>query len=113
MPEMFSARASLYEFATRRISLFSDFKAAVADEILKKVTSGTVLDVGTGPAHLPIKIADRNLSLEIVGLDVSRDMIKIARVNAHIRLLIFLVIFYCATTVVYSLRRYNALSKSE
>jgi ubiquinone/menaquinone biosynthesis C-methylase UbiE len=84
MPEMFrGSAASLYAFVTRRISLFSDFNAAVADEILKKVTSGTVLDIGTGLAHLPIKIADRNLSLEIVGLDVSRDMMKIARANVR------------------------------
>lgn len=84
MPEMFKGfAASLYAFATRRISLFSDFNAAVADEILKKVASGTVLDVGTGPGHLLIKIADRNLSLKVVGLDVSRDMIRIARASAR------------------------------
>lgn len=62
--------------------MFRDFNVAVAGDILKKVASGTVLDVGTGPGHLLIEIAIRNLSLEVVGMDVSRDMIKIARANA-------------------------------
>jgi ubiquinone/menaquinone biosynthesis C-methylase UbiE len=72
----------LYAFATNRISLFRDFDITIADEISKKVALGTVLDVGTGPGHLLVKIAIRNPSLEAVGLDVSRDMIRIARANA-------------------------------
>jgi methylase of polypeptide subunit release factors len=40
------------------------------------------LDAGTGPGHLPTGIAIKNPSLEVVGLAVSRDMIKIAHANA-------------------------------
>lgn len=63
--------------------MFRDFNVAVADDILKKVASGTVLDVGTGPGHLLTNIATRDTSLEVVGIDVSRDMVKIARANAR------------------------------
>jgi ubiquinone/menaquinone biosynthesis C-methylase UbiE len=84
MPEAFKGFAArLYAFATSRISLFRDFNVAVADDILKKVASGTVVDVGTGPGHLLTKIAISNPSLEVVGIDVSRDMVKIARANAR------------------------------
>jgi ubiquinone/menaquinone biosynthesis C-methylase UbiE len=44
--------------------------------------SGAVLDVGTGPGHLLMKIALGNPSLEVIGLDVSRDMVRIARLSA-------------------------------
>jgi ubiquinone/menaquinone biosynthesis C-methylase UbiE len=77
--------ARLHSFATGRISLLRDLSSTVADEVLKKVTVGTVMDVGTGPGHLTIKIGVKNPSLEIVGLDLSRDMIKIARQNAEER----------------------------
>ena len=60
-----------------------DFQNSVADDVLKKMTAGTVLDVGTGPGHLLIKIARGNPSLEVIGLDVSRDMVKIAKANAR------------------------------
>lgn len=84
MPNFFTGfGASLYAFATRRVSLFRDINAIVANEILDRVASGTVLDVGTGPGYLPIGIAIKNPSLEVVGLDVSGDMIKIARANAQ------------------------------
>jgi ubiquinone/menaquinone biosynthesis C-methylase UbiE len=83
MPNLFTGfGASLYAFATRSISLFRDINAIVANEILDRVASGTVLDVGTGPGHLPTCIAIKNPFYEVVGLDVSRDMIKIARANA-------------------------------
>jgi len=74
--------ASLYAFATRSISLFKDINATVANEILDRVASGTILDVGTGQGYLPTCIAIKNPSLEVVGLDVSRDMTKIAQTNA-------------------------------
>lgn len=41
-----------------------------------------VLDVGTGPGHLPIEIARRLKNAEVVGIDLSVDMIHIARENA-------------------------------
>jgi ubiquinone/menaquinone biosynthesis C-methylase UbiE len=83
MPEaMKGFVARFYAFAIKRISLLRDAHSKVADDILKKLASGTVLDLGTGPGYLPIKIATRNPSLEVIGLDLSQDMIRMARTNA-------------------------------
>ncbi|MGB8780845.1 MAG: class I SAM-dependent methyltransferase [Candidatus Bathyarchaeia archaeon] len=71
--------AKFYGFASKRISLIKDFHDAVADEILGRISSGTVLDIGTGPGDLLEKVVLRNQHLRMVGLDISRDMIKIAR----------------------------------
>lgn len=71
--------ARFYAFASKRISLIKDFHGAVADEILGRISSGTVLDIGTGPGDLLEKVALRNRHLRVVGLDISRNMIKIAR----------------------------------
>jgi ubiquinone/menaquinone biosynthesis C-methylase UbiE len=74
--------AKFYAFAAKNIFLLRELQGTVADEVTKKVASGTILDVGTGPGYLPIEIAARNRYLQIVGLDVSRDMIKIAHTNS-------------------------------
>lgn len=71
--------ARFYGFASKRISLIEDFHDAVADEILGRISSGTVLDIGMGPGDLLEKVVLRNRHLRMVGLDISRDMIKIAR----------------------------------
>jgi ubiquinone/menaquinone biosynthesis C-methylase UbiE len=55
------------------------FYQQVAGEIASSLCSGTVLDVGTGPGHLLVEIAKRNPNLEIVGFDMSRKMLKIAK----------------------------------
>ncbi len=56
-----------------------DFYRQVASEISSSVGSGKVLDVGTGPGHLLVEIAGGNPNLELVGLDLSRSMLKIAK----------------------------------
>lgn len=43
---------------------------------------GRVLDLGTGPGQIPIKIARRLPEVEIVGIDRSENMIRQARVRA-------------------------------
>ena len=52
---------------------------ALADEIVSKLNSGRVLDIGTGSGNLPIEIAKRASNLEIIGIDLSKTLIKIAR----------------------------------
>jgi 2-polyprenyl-3-methyl-5-hydroxy-6-metoxy-1,4-benzoquinol methylase len=62
--------AVLYEkVATPGLSLFYQ---QVASE-------GRVLDVGAGPGHLLVEIARRRPNLELVALDLSRKMLKIAK----------------------------------
>ncbi len=83
MPDLFKGfGAHVYAFATRSISVFRDINAAIANEILEKLAFGTVLEVGAGPGYLSTSIATQNPSLEVVALDVSRDMSKNARTNA-------------------------------
>jgi len=62
---------------------FKDLYGLVSDEVLKKASRGTVLDVGTGPGYLPIKIALGCEDLEVIGMDISRDMIRMARKNVE------------------------------
>jgi ubiquinone/menaquinone biosynthesis C-methylase UbiE len=84
MPDLFKGLgAHVYAFATRRISVFRDIDAAIANEVFLQLAFGTVLDVGAGPGYLSTSIAVKNPSLEVVGLDVSRDMSKIARASAR------------------------------
>jgi ubiquinone/menaquinone biosynthesis C-methylase UbiE len=69
--------AVLYEkVATPGLSLFYQ---QVASEITSLISSGRVLDVGAGPGHLLVEIARRRPNLELVALDLSRKMLKIAK----------------------------------
>lgn len=53
----------------------------IAKEIVSKIKSGKILDIGTGPGYLPIEIAKLNNQLEITGIDLSSKMINIANKN--------------------------------
>jgi ubiquinone/menaquinone biosynthesis C-methylase UbiE len=55
------------------------FHQQVASAITSSLRSGKVLDVGTGPGQLLIEIMRRNPNLELVGFDLSRKMLKIAK----------------------------------
>ena len=44
---------------------------------------GTILDLGSGPGHLSIEIAKRSPGLQVYGIDLSRQMVKIARRHAR------------------------------
>ena len=71
-------------FYDRYICRYMDnFYNQIAKEIDEREISGFILDTGTGPGRLPIKIAKLVPTVTIVGMDVSGDMIKIARKNAE------------------------------
>ncbi len=55
------------------------FHRQVASEITSSLSSGRVLDVGTGPGHLLVEIARQNPALDLTGCDLSRKMLKIAK----------------------------------
>ncbi|MGA8848781.1 MAG: class I SAM-dependent methyltransferase [Dehalococcoidia bacterium] len=55
----------------------------IAEDIVEKMGSGTILDLGSGPGYLSIEIAKRSPSLQIYGIDLSRQMVKIARRHAQ------------------------------
>jgi ubiquinone/menaquinone biosynthesis C-methylase UbiE len=54
----------------------------VAEEIVAHLVGGTILDLGTGPGYLPIEVASRSANVRIIGVDLSRKLIEIARSNA-------------------------------
>lgn len=71
---------SSYEKAARMV--IESYYGPMAETILPGLTEGTVLDLGTGPGYLPIEIAKRSQSIKVVGIDLSRDLIRMARANA-------------------------------
>jgi ubiquinone/menaquinone biosynthesis C-methylase UbiE len=55
----------------------------VAEEIASYISSGRLLDIGTGPGYLPLKLAAIATDLDIVGVDISPAMVRIATKNAQ------------------------------
>jgi ubiquinone/menaquinone biosynthesis C-methylase UbiE len=72
--------ASAYEKATRMV--IESYYRPVAAEIVAHLNEGTILDMGTGPGYLPVEIAKRSPALTVIGVDLSRKLIEIARSNA-------------------------------
>lgn len=62
---------------TRRL-----YQHVVAD-IAQVLSEGKVLDVGTGPGTLVREIARRRPQLQVYGIDLSEDMIRLARAHAE------------------------------
>ncbi len=42
---------------------------------------GELLDLGTGPGHIPLILAERHERLSVTGIDLSKEMLKIARLK--------------------------------
>ena len=57
----------------------ADFHQQLASEITSSLTTGRVLDVGTGPGHLLVDIAAANPNLKLTGIDLSKKMLQIAK----------------------------------
>ena len=73
--------ASLYEKASRLV--IKSYYSQVAEEILSTFHQGLLLDLGTGPGYLPIEIIKRRPEIRIIGIDLSRVLIRMARANAR------------------------------
>jgi len=54
----------------------------VAEQVVAHTSRGAILDIGSGPGYLPIEIARKAPDLRIVGIDLSKALIRIARENA-------------------------------
>jgi len=54
----------------------------IANDIVAKMGKGTILDLGSGTGYLSIEIAKRSTGLKVCGIDLSRQMVKIARRHA-------------------------------
>jgi ubiquinone/menaquinone biosynthesis C-methylase UbiE len=57
-------------------------EAKIANDIVAKMGNGTILDLGSGTGYLSIEIAKRSPSLQVYGIDLGRQMVKIARHHA-------------------------------
>ncbi|MGD8739655.1 MAG: class I SAM-dependent methyltransferase [Desulfobacterales bacterium] len=75
-----SVLASAYVKATRMV--IESYYCPVAREIIAFLNEGTILDLGTGPGYLPVEIAKRSPSINVIGVDLSRKLIEMARSNA-------------------------------
>lgn len=67
-----------------RLYMLPEYKYFVRKILKRGIRSGRVLDAGTGSGRLAIELAKvKNCSFEIVGLDVSRNMLVRAGENAR------------------------------
>ena len=73
-----SLAADAYSFMARINPVLQGFYKTIADEVCIELPTGRILDVGTGPGNLVFEIAKRSPQLEIIGIDISPSMIKIA-----------------------------------
>jgi ubiquinone/menaquinone biosynthesis C-methylase UbiE len=72
--------AEFYDVIARKILAKPERK--IADDIVEKTKSGTILDLGAGPGYLSIEVAKSAPSLQVYGIDLSRKMVEIARRHA-------------------------------
>jgi ubiquinone/menaquinone biosynthesis C-methylase UbiE len=72
--------ASAYVKATRMV--IESYYRPVAREIAANLNQGTILDLGTGPGYLPVEIVKRSPTINVIGVDLSRKLIGMARSNA-------------------------------
>jgi ubiquinone/menaquinone biosynthesis C-methylase UbiE len=72
--------AGAYEKATRMV--IDSYYCPVAEEIVANLNHGTILDLGTGPGYLPVEIVKRSPAINVIGVDLSRKLIEIARSNS-------------------------------
>ena len=73
--------AILYNATVARVLRKPETK--IADDVAEKMGSGTILDLGSGTGYLSIEIAKRRPNLQVYGIDLSRQMVRIARRHAR------------------------------
>lgn len=76
-----SLLASAYIKATKLV--IDSYYRPVAEEIVSNMNKGLILDLGTGPGYLPVEIVKKAPEINIIGIDLSRKLIKAARANAE------------------------------
>lgn len=66
-----------YNLLPRRV--LSKSETRIANQIAKKIRRGIILDLGSGTGYLSIEVAKRVPELQVYGIDVTREMVRIAR----------------------------------
>jgi len=77
-----SFAAEWYSWIARVNPVIRDIHRDIAEELSSQITSGKLLDIGTGPGYVPLGIAKKSPQLEIIGADLSPKMVEIAQGNA-------------------------------
>ena len=72
---------SAFYDAVSRTRVFQDQYELAAEDIVKCRSTGEVLDIGTGPARLLLRLHERAPALRLTGLDTSAAMVNAARRN--------------------------------
>ena len=80
-PEVMSDAEEVEAYASAAGQAYLD---AIDNTLVEQVVSlgpptGMLLDIGTGPGGIPLKIARRCLTLRVVGIDCSANMVRAAR----------------------------------
>jgi len=65
------------------LPIFTFERGLVIKKIKKYDPQGTLLDVGCGPGYLAGEIIRNYPALEVIGLDISQDMLELAAKNLH------------------------------
>jgi len=58
-------------------------ESRLAQEVVDRIESGDLIDLGSGTGYLAIEIAKRAPRLKVCGIDLSKAMVKIARKHAR------------------------------
>jgi len=75
--------AKIYSTVVAGSPITQDFYREVTGEIASKVSSGKILDIGTGPGYVPIEVARAAQNVEVKAIDISSAMVMIARQKAE------------------------------
>jgi ubiquinone/menaquinone biosynthesis C-methylase UbiE len=83
-PEGIPWPGSVFYNALSSSTIFMKHYELAAEDIVSHCSHGTLLDIGTGPARLLLKLHHQSPGMRLVGIDSSAAMIKQAKQNvAH------------------------------
>ena len=80
-PEGIPWPGSVLYNALSSTTIFMKHYEFAAEDILSHCSQGTLLDIGTGPARLLLKLHQQSPGIRLVGIDSSAAMIKQAKQN--------------------------------
>ncbi len=61
----------------------SEANAAFVSRLFELGAAGRMLDLGTGPAHVPILVCARDAKAHVIGVDLAHHMLRIAHKNVE------------------------------
>jgi ubiquinone/menaquinone biosynthesis C-methylase UbiE len=80
-PEVMDTWAEAVEYDAMDFTAVNTAFAQLVLQLLPQ--QGTILDLGTGTARIPILVAQQSPQLNIIGIDLSENMLKIGRENVN------------------------------